>query len=453
VSIGNKVFRDPIHGLITFDKEKERLLLDIIDTPEFQRLRRIRQLGLSWVTYPTSVHDRFSHSLGTCHLMGRVLANLQWDDLSFLNRKKGTKSQLRREHSILLLKCAALLHDVGHGPFSHAFERFSGTDHEDYTKEFIVNPSSSIHRILKEFDNTQGTQFVDWISEIISHTIDCDDFWVSDLLSSQFDVDRIDYLLRDAYMCGVIYANFDLDWMIQNLIIGEIPVSQHDKPRKLAVNAEKGVHSLESFIISRYHMYEQVYYHKTTRGAETLLTQIFNRIKQLIKEESELPENSVRLSAFIQSKTLESYMALDDFYLLDLFKELGSSSKDEILRELCACLLERRLYKSIEREQGFEHDDPGIEAMKQEIGREKFEYYFMKDKLKATYYKDEYNCGAQSAEKSCDIWVRTREGKFAKLNEHSEIIKAITNKQVIKSRYYIHREFFHRFSEVTGGVK
>ena len=142
-----KVFRDPIYNLITFDKEKDLLLLRLIDTYEFQRLRRIRQLGLSWLTYPTAVHTRFSHSLGVAYLAGKIFDRLKLEEeIEIPEEEEGENYILKREQLKLLLQTGALLHDIGHAPFSHAFEPLMDQDHEDWSVNIIVSPETNINK-------------------------------------------------------------------------------------------------------------------------------------------------------------------------------------------------------------------------------------------------------------------------------------------------------------------
>jgi HD superfamily phosphohydrolase len=210
-----KIFRDPVYGLVSFDKEKSRPLLDLIDCLEVQRLKRIRQLGLSYFTFPSATHDRFSHSLGMAYLVGLILDQLDFGDSVQIPDEEGEYQDLTRDEFKLLLQMAALLHDVGHGPFSHAFEQATGIKHEKLTQDIIQDNETQVNQTLCTIERkVLKKNAVGWLTGIINGTFPL--FWARDLISSQVDADRMDYLLRDAYMCGVNYVSFDRQWIINN---------------------------------------------------------------------------------------------------------------------------------------------------------------------------------------------------------------------------------------------
>jgi len=234
-----KVFRDPIYNLISFDKEYEQPIIEIVDTPEFQRLRRIRQLGFSNYTFPTAVHDRFSHSIGVSYAVGILFDNLNVSEKITIPTldDSGNKTEIKinKKNYRLFLMLAGLLHDIGHGPFSHAFEKIIKIDHEEMSKKIIEN--SRITDIISRIEHSEVLKKYTkkWIIEIIDGTFE--PTWIKELISSQLDADRIDYLLRDAYMCGVTYASFDIKWLFQHMEIDKIK-SENGRDG-LVVNAKK----------------------------------------------------------------------------------------------------------------------------------------------------------------------------------------------------------------------
>ncbi len=328
-----KVFRDPVHDIISFDKVQENYILDLIDSKEMQRLRRIRQLGLSSYTYPGAEHSRFAHSLGTAFLMKRVIERLQ------RVRGKQEKQWLQEvfDNQDLVL-CSALLHDIGHGPFSHAIEDVMGVKHEVWTMQIINNPDTEVHDILE----TYKPGFAKEVADVIARVHPCE--MVVKLLSSQLDVDRFDYLLRDSLMTGVGYGKFDLEWMINTLTIGLV-----DGVPEIGLDLDKGLSIAEDFVVARYYMYKHVYFHKTTRSAEIITRKILNQAKALIiSKEMECPPY---LDVLFLSKPedkekfLPSYLEMDDNILWYWFHQWVKSN-NKLLSSLCDKLLNRKLLKS-----------------------------------------------------------------------------------------------------------
>ncbi len=256
--MSKKFFRDPIHNIIRIDDE-ETFLLDIINSPGFQRLRRIKQLGFAYYVYPGANHTRFSHSLGAFHLAKRILSHLEKDG------EKISKSQKD------LIKTAALIHDIGHGPFSHIFEHvlsdldIKPNDHEEWGWK-IIQSDEQIMTILRKKRMVQGLKKV--FDKVYTPS------WLFSLISSQFDVDRLDYLLRDCMMTGVKYSDIDLEWIIRNLKIVDSPAKK-DKdgnPDKIIVfDGKRGLGVMDQYLMGRFYLYKYVVYHKTVRAAERML--------------------------------------------------------------------------------------------------------------------------------------------------------------------------------------
>ena len=447
-----KVFRDPIYSLIYFDKKEDSPILSIINTPEFQRLRRIRQLGLSNFTFPASVHDRFSHSIGVAFIVGVLFDSINVPETIEVSTPDGNEVTLSKKQMKLLIQLAGLLHDIGHGPFSHAFEKLTKIDHEEMAGKIILNKEGNIYNILASIDDDILSKYSHgWISEIIAGG-SFTPIWAKELISSQLDADRIDYLLRDAYMCGVNYASFDIKWLFQNIEIGEIPNEENRKG--LLINAKKGIHAVEAFIISRYHMYEQVYFHKTTRGFEVIVQRIFSRLKFLI-DNNKIDETAFINNNFfdfvVDNSKINAFLSLDDFNLYTHFNHWISNSSDDILKELCKSIIYRRPYKMIrERENDALFGKNEYRKISDifDNNREIEDYYFFEDEYLNVAYKDVYLLGKQSSEKAEHIWLKFPDGELKEFAEVSPIINSLKNNELKKKRAYINRKFLTRIEGV-----
>ncbi|GAK91559.1 dNTP triphosphohydrolase [Nonlabens ulvanivorans] len=310
-----KILNDPIYGFITIPNED---LFTIIEHPFFQRLRRITQMGLSYLVYPGAHHTRFHHALGCLHLMQKAVQVL---------RSKDVEISIEEEDALYK---AILLHDIGHGPFSHAMEHsfVNNVSHEDISILFM-------EALNKEFNGSLTLAIKIFKGEYHRP-------FMMQLISSQLDMDRLDYLKRDSFYTGVAEGNINSQRLIAMLNV---------KEDELVVE-QKGIYSVEHFLSSRRLMYWQVYLHKTGIGAEHLLQSVFVRIKELIKlgETMEIPadlffflQNEVSLDDF-DLDTLKRFSRLDDTDLITTLK-FGSQHKDFVLKELCQMILNRQLLK------------------------------------------------------------------------------------------------------------
>ena len=331
-----KIIYDPVHKLITFDDTcTDRLLLNLINTREFQRLRRIKQLGMSDLVFPGATHTRFAHSLGVMHLARKFLDRIQ----------KLIGKRTEEEHRLLIL-VAALLHDLGHGPFSHSFEEVSGERHEKWAIEIILDPNTEIHQALTGFDRNFPKLLVTFLENQGAIKDDRLPRFFSQIISSQLDTDRFDYLLRDSHATGVDYGIFDLEWLINHLYF------EGEKNRfYLSWKAQAVV---ETYILARYHMYRYVYFHKTTRAAEVMLKLIFKRFQDLIGDQDlqtarQIVPNAPASVISVISKPLElsQFLLLDDYTIMEFLKSCESGA-DPILRMLGGGLIHRNLFKAID---------------------------------------------------------------------------------------------------------
>ncbi|MFT3788712.1 MAG: HD domain-containing protein [Tepidisphaeraceae bacterium] len=321
-----KIIRDPVHDLIALRTEDatDRLLFQLLNAAEFQRLRRIRQLGMAHMAYPGADHSRYSHSLGvmqTARLMlQRIALDMPLDD---------------SECTVCLV--AALLHDLGHGPFSHVFERVTSVKHEKLTYRVILDAESEIHRLLIKHDPKLPEQVVQLLQGKWPRR------FLSDVISSQFDADRLDYLLRDNQFTGAHYGTFDLRWLLAAITVD--PASQRLVVRPKAISA------VEAYLQARYHMYRNVYFHKVVRSSEGMLKLALRRARRLLVQGRlawPQTDSSVHKALLGQRMSMKEFVDLDDVSLTQCFKLWADSAEDATLARLCKGLLFRKLYKTID---------------------------------------------------------------------------------------------------------
>lgn len=336
------VFRDPVHNLIHLDDD-DGFLMGLIDTKPMQRLRRVRQLGVSWLTYHGAEHSRFSHSMGVLHVAGKILSTLKKR-----YRENEEVSKLLKENRRTVLS-AALLHDIGHAPFSHAMERLfpANADHEKRTIRLLRNEELGIPEILEK----EGVN-VDEVAAILDK-LHARRF-LCDIVSSQLDADRMDYLLRDSLFTGVEYGQYDLDWVAAHLCLGREPLSKDDgdggqQVLRLCLDEKRGLYAAEQLIIARFHMTMQVYFHKTTRMWEAMLLCLLRRAAAVASEKDELLADrlfgaSPVLMEFLRNAGNVSdgdFLRLDDATLTAAM-EGWRASGDQFIAELSGAFLDRR---------------------------------------------------------------------------------------------------------------
>lgn len=328
-----KIINDPVYGFITIPDE---FIFDVIEHAYLQRLRRIMQLGLSHLVYPGAMHTRFNHVLGAMHLMTQAIQGI---------RRKGHEITHEEERAVLL---AILLHDIGHGPFSHALEYdiVNGVSHEKISGFFIEKLAEEfgddMKRALMIFQNTYGKPFL------------------HQLVSSQLDMDRLDYLNRDSFYSGVSEGIIGTDRLIEmlNVYNGNL------------VLEEKGIYSIEKFIVARRLMYWQVYLHKTVVSAEFMLIHALRRAKELsLKGISIFASPSlfffltheIKESDFVNNKmVLQHFANLDDFDILGAIK-VWQNHEDKVLSKLSSALVNRKLFKIEISREPFSEDRLNLE--------------------------------------------------------------------------------------------
>jgi HD superfamily phosphohydrolase len=331
------ILRDPVHGLVSFESAEESIIPSLLETQEVQRLRRIRQMGLASLAYPGADHTRFSHAIGAAHVMSRLLLRLRAIHDELPPEERVTEDRAREALA------AALLHDLGHGPFSHVFEEAmpESRRHEEWTARLVLDPSTEVHTVLAAFDSDLPRRVADLVRG--EHPIT----FLARAVSGTFDVDRCDYLLRDAHFTGVGYGKFDLDWLLRSLRFGAR--AQSGAAPALAIDGGKGVQAIESFILARLFMFQQVYFHKTERASEWMLRCIFVRLRQLLLDGARLDgvPKAVASLARTGDAELGEYIGLDDAVLWVALSALRGA-RDPILADLSRRLVTRNLFKTIE---------------------------------------------------------------------------------------------------------
>jgi HD superfamily phosphohydrolase len=331
------ILRDPVHGLVSFEADEFSIVTSLLECPELQRLRRIRQLGLTSFAYPGADHTRFSHVIGAAFVMTRFVERLQsiHDSLPYWQR---ITTERARD-----AVAAALLHDLGHGPFSHLFEEAlpEAPKHEVWTTRIILDEKSSIHRTLARCDPGLPARVAELVRgkhqlPFLAHTV-----------SGMFDVDRCDYLLRDAHATGVNYGSFDLAWLLRSLRFGFAEDADHAPP--LAIDGDKGLPAIESFVMARLFMFQQVYFHKACRAAEWMLARILARLKTLLLDGHRVNAVPNALASLLCRGDAEigEYLSLDDGTLWGGIAA-WRDDKDPVLSDFCRRLYQRQLFKTYE---------------------------------------------------------------------------------------------------------
>lgn len=365
-----KIFNDPIYGFITIPYD---IIFDLIEHPYFQRLRRIKQLGLTHLVYPGALHTRFHHALGTMHLMGKAIEVI---------RSKGIEITDQEAQGVSI---AILLHDIGHGPFSHALEHsiVTGISHEEISTLFMdklnTEFNGELNLALEIFRNQYKKKFL------------------YQLVASQLDMDRLDYLRRDSFYSGVSEGVISTERIITMLTV---------KNDELAIE-QKGIYSIEKFIIARRLMYWQVYLHKTVLSAENLLVNILKRAKYLALNSHDL-FSTPTLKEFLYHQydinsfetnpvLLDKFAELDDTDIIASIK-VWKNHPDKTLSLLCKMMIERNLYKIKLQDQKFSNEE--IEKISEEyqskfkLSKEEINYFVFQDSIQNNAYnptKDKIN--------------------------------------------------------------
>lgn len=388
-----KVLKDPVHSYIHIHYE---VIWNCLDSKEFQRLRRIRQLGGDFQVYPTAEHSRFSHSLGVYEIVRRMVTEV-----------KSLCVELA-EYDKVCVMLAGLLHDVGHGPFSHAFEHVTNHSHEEYTAKIILG-NTELNAILRAVSEKLPQDIV----SIIQHTHEND--ILNQIVSGQLDADRMDYLLRDSYFTATSYGQFDLERILRTM-----RVRKTAEGRKVIVVKYTGIHSVEDYIMARYQMYWQVYYHPVARSYEAVFIQLFNRLKDIFKGDKDYFEDMKVLIPFLEKSevSVDEYFKLDENSLLYCCA-LIQDKEDKIAADLARRLQNRKLFEYVDYN---EENLAQIKNMLKENGLDE-RYYLRIENIEASVY---------SPYKGRKILIEKLNGDIVALEKASTIVESITKGQTKK---------------------
>jgi len=404
-----RTYLDPIHQDIVLDRSQpaERLVVDLIDAFEFQRLRRVHQLGVSYYTFQGAEGSRFTHSVGVMHI-ARTLADILAPQMENPEEQKA------------IILASALLHDVGHGPFSHVTEKILHYDHEDWSCR-IISGDTQIRRILDDFKEVPG--IADKIVAVLKKQHQ--PRWLSHVVSSQLDCDRFDYLLRDSYMTGTAYGLFALQRILRSIEIDQ------DNDRLLVVG-EKGQVAVEDYLFARYSMYAQVYYHRKNLAARAMLGRLIKRCRELMQGKVQhsgpssisFCDEPTRKWLSQEPLTVDEYLFLDDVQLSYHIKR-WLKDDDKILADLSDRFLNRKLFKASR----INSDDPAvIESIKAEarkisasLGLDP-DYYIA---VESTGFRPYDYYSPDEEHPQTNIMVRTESGAVKELSQLSLAVEAL----------------------------
>lgn len=404
-----KVFKDPVHHYVYVQDE---LIWSLINTSEFQRLRRIRQLGTTYLTFHGAEHSRFNHSLGVYEITRKIISQFERNEYA----------EWPRDEKMVAL-CAALLHDVGHAPFSHSIEEIFDTDHEEWTIAIILG-DTEINRVLKQYDKLLPTKVAQVIQKKYNKKI------VVSLISSQLDADRMDYLLRDAYYTGTNYGNFDLERILRVLRPYE---------GRLVVK-ESGKHAIEHYLMSRYQMYWQIYFHPVTRSSEIILRQIFKRAKELYAMKYEFSWMDEHVLALIEDRlTIGNYLKLDESLFQYTFIK-WMDEEDQLLSELCDRFINRKLYKYIVIEDTQRSIIDEIKNAFEQVGINIDYHVEIDDPYDRPYEMYPPGQASDMRKDKAPIMLLDKNGQLNEITEKSDIISSITGLRKGKTHLYYSEE-------------
>ncbi|MBJ8349159.1 HD domain-containing protein [Streptococcus zalophi] len=414
-----KIFRDPVHNDIIV---KEQIIYDLINTREFQRLRRIKQLGTTSYTFHGGEHSRFSHCLGVYDIARRMT-----------ERFNANYETIWHTEDTLLTIVSALLHDIGHGAYSHTFEGLFGTDHEEFTQKIVTSPSTEINAVLCQV----STDFPEKVASVINHTYQ--NKQVVQLISSQIDADRMDYLLRDSYFTGASYGEFDLTRILSSI-----------EPTENGIIFDAGgLHAVEDYIISRYQMYMQVYFHPASRAMEVLLQNLLKRAKVLYKEQKTFFETtSPYLIPFLEQRfTLDDYLNLDDGVMNTYFQSWINCS-DFILSDLANRFVNRKVFKSITFDSKGHTNIDRLKEMVKEAGYNPDYYTAIHRNFDLPY--DIYRPDVKNPRTQIDI--KQQNGEIVELSKLSTLVAALSGTIHGDQRFYFPKEMLGKQLPISQNI-
>ena len=409
------ILRDPVHGIVSFDGAEERVVASLLRTREVQRLRHVRQLGLTSLVFPGAEHSRFSHAMGAAHVMSRLLSGIR-------GAPDVPQEQRLTASDTVCALAAALLHDLGHGPFSHLFEELlpNTWDHERWTGEILQDPATQVCCALERLEGGLAAR----VAALLAGQSRLR--YLSQSVSGMLDVDRCDYLLRDSHMTGVRYGLFDLDWLLAALRVAQAPNGEW----VLAVEGRKGLPPIEQYFLGRHFMYRQVYHHKATRAAECLMRVLFRRVIERVREGAPpaATPRAIVASARGEAYSLGDYLELDDARLLTCFAE-WEQGDDPILADLSRRVRERDLFKTLPIRGGPHLHEELLQKAREVALRRGLhpDYSVVLDHTSDVPYWE-------GVDGSGGLWVAIRDRPAVRLGDVSFLLRELRNKPVRQTR-------------------
>ena len=411
------LLRDPVHGYIHIE---DKVIFDILQSKEFQRMRRIKQLGPISYVFPGATHTRFEHNLGVYELTRRI-CNIFSKNYPSREPDDGLWDDSNR----LLVECAGLLHDIGHGPYSHTFEHLFGTNHEKIGQQIITDPHTEINQALRQV----SPNFPELVASVIAKTYPNPQ--VVKMISSQADADRMDYLQRDAYFTGVNYGQFDLSRVLRVI-----------RPYQDGICfTNNGMHAVEDYIVSRYQMYQQVYFHRVGRSMEVILHHLLQRAKVVYKTGT--LQVTPSLAKFLEGNwTLDDYLKLNDGVMETNFS-LWLNSSDPILADLASRYLFRKPLASIRIDEDTKGLLPKLKDLIKQAGFDPTYYTDTNSAFDEPY--DAYKPTGKNA--NSQIEIMQDDGSLIELSQLSPLVKALNGTFQGDERFFFPKTMLSQSNE------
>ena len=411
------LLRDPVHGYIHIE---DKVIFDILQSKEFQRMRRIKQLGPISYVFPGATHTRFEHNLGVYELTRRI-CNIFSKNYPSREPNDGLWDDSNR----LLVECAGLLHDIGHGPYSHTFEHLFRTNHEKIGQQIITDPHTEINQALRQV----SPNFPELVASVIAKTYPNPQ--IVKMISSQADADRMDYLQRDAYFTGVNYGQFDLSRVLRVI-----------RPYQDGICfTNNGMHAVEDYIVSRYQMYQQVYFHRVGRSMEVILHHLLQRAKVVYKTGT--LQVTPSLAKFLEGNwTLDDYLKLDDGVMETNFS-LWLNSSDPILADLASKYLFRKPLASVRIDEDTKGLLPKLKDLIKQAGFDPTYYTDTNSAFDEPY--DAYKPTGKNA--NSQIEIMQDDGSLIELSQLSPLVKALNGTFQGDERFFFPKTMLSQSNE------